>query len=121
MTGWKTLMAILGVAASAISGCSSDADQLSVESKEMCIAETSSRLIDCQQDAECEKGVVRFAGYCYNTAHGNQLDICRGGSYFFYQPLKKLAENHTVISKLDKHQREIVIRTGEVYCNYNFN
>lgn len=112
---------ILAIFSVAISACGSDADQLSVESKEMCIVEVSKRLIDCHDDSECAKGVVRFAGYCYNTANGDQMDICRGGSYFFYQPLKELAENHSVISELDKRQREIIIRTGEQYCSYNFN
>jgi len=121
MKSWMISLAILGSAAFGMAGCGSDEEQLSVENKEMCIVEVSKRLLACQQDTECEKGIVRFAGYCYNTAKGDQTDICRGGSYFFYQPLKELAESYPAVADLDKRQREILIRTGETYCVYNYN
>lgn len=112
---------IVCIAAVSLTACGSDTDGFSVENKKMCIVEASKRLKACQLDAECESGIARFAGYCYNKAAGEQSDICRGGSYFFSQPLKELAESHPEVAELDKHQREIIVMTGEVYCVYNYN
>ncbi len=105
--------------AAGIAGCGGES--LSVTSKPMCLVETANRLVACADDVACEKGVARFAGYCYNEAPGDQLDICRGGQYFFEQPLKELAEQHEVIENLSKRHRDVIVRSGEVYCNYNFN
>ena len=91
-----------------------------VASKPLCLVEVSKKLLDCAENPECEKGVARYAGYCYNEAPGNQLDICRGGRYFFEQPIKELREAHSEVADLNKRQKEILIRTGELYCNYNF-
>ncbi|MEL7537928.1 MAG: hypothetical protein AAFZ58_03120 [Pseudomonadota bacterium] len=103
----------------AVSACGGSS--VSVANKEMCIVEVAQRLSDCASDGECERGVARFAGYCYNDAPGDQMDICRGGRYFFEQPLKELAEKHDIVAGLSKKHREVIIRSGEVYCNYNFN
>lgn len=104
-----------------IAGCGSDKEVFSIESKPMCLVEVATRLVACDSDAACEQGVARFAGFCYNEAPGDQLDICRGGQYFFEQPLKQMSANHEVVANLDKRLREIVVRSGEIYCNYNFN
>ena len=101
-------------------GCGGSAEPV-VASKELCLVEVSQKLIDCAENPECEKGVVRYAGYCYNEAPGDQLDICRGGQYFFQQPIKELKEAHPAVANLNKRQKEILIRSGELYCNYNFN
>jgi hypothetical protein len=105
-------------------GCSSgEAEEgQRVATKKECIPEVARRLIACNEESECEKGLSRYAGYCYNTADGNQLDICRGGQYFFEQPLKELAGNDPALyGRLSERQREIIVRTGEVYCVYNSN
>ena len=81
-----------------LAGCGGES--LSVENKPMCIVEVARRLTDCAGDNACEKGVARFAGYCYNEAPGDQLDICRGGQYFFQQPLEELGEAHDVVANL---------------------
>lgn len=96
-------------------------DEPVVANKELCLVEVSKKLLDCAENPDCEKGVVRYAGYCYNEAPGDQLDICRGGQYFFEQPISKLAANHAEIAQLNSRQKEILIRSGELYCNYNFN
>ena len=115
MTRWSTVAAM----AFALGACGGES--LSVANKELCIVEVAKRLTDCAGDNACEKGVARFAGYCYNEAPGDQMDICRGGQYFFQQPLKKLVAEHDVVADLSKKHREVIIRSGEVYCNYNFN
>lgn len=112
---------VLGGIAFGVYSCFTDKGNLAVENKEMCIVEVSKRLLACDSDKECEKTVVRYAGYCYNNAEGNQNDICRGGNYYFYQPLKELAEKFPSVADLDKRQKSLVVRTGESYCLYNFN
>ena len=105
-----------------ISACGSDAETLSVASKTECIAEVAQRLVDCNEETSCEEGVSRFAGYCYNTAAGSQMDICRGGMYFFERPLRELEERKPeLVAALNRRQRSIVIETGERYCVYNTN
>lgn len=104
-----------------LAACGSDEEEINVANKPACIVEVASRLQTCAEDNECERGVARFAGYCYNTAPGDQLDICRGGQYFFEQPLKALSESHEVVKNLDRRLREVVIRSGELYCQYNHN
>ena len=81
----------------------------------------SRRLLECAEDRQCETGVSRYAGYCYNSAPGDQLDMCRGGDYFFQRPLEVAARDNPEIEQLDARQREIVIRSGEFYCNFNYN
>ncbi len=115
-TFWVGLIAILS-----LSACSSAEDELSVESKPMCIVEVAKRLQACEANVDCEKGVARFAGYCYNTAKGEQTDICRGGMYFFERPLKELALQHEAVANLSKKHRRIIVDSGEVYCNFNYN
>lgn len=110
----------LGVTVS-LAGCGSDAEALSVDNKQGCIVEVSRRLLACAQDAQCEAGIARYAGYCYNKAPGDQLDICRGGDYFFQQPLADATREHPEVAQLDSRQREIIIRSGEFYCNFNYN
>lgn len=62
----------------------------------------------------------RCAGYCYNTAEGSQLDICRGGQYFFERPLKDLEQRDpALMGQLNERQKQILIANGEVYCVYN--
>ena len=115
----KTLLILL-LPLICIVGCGGSAAPV-VANKELCLVEVSQKLIDCAENPECEKGVVRYAGYCYNEAPGDQLDICRGGQYFFQQPIKELKEAHPAVANLNKRQKEILIRSGELYCNYNFN
>ena len=119
----QLLMASLALTAafSSLTGCGSEGEKFSAENKEACIVEVSSRLLACAEERECEKGVSRFAGYCYNTAPGDQLDICRGGYYFFEQPIAELAVDHTEIGQLNKRQNKILIQTGEHYCTFNYN
>jgi hypothetical protein len=117
---------ILAIAAAACVcfGCSSGdaAEGQRVATKKECIPEVARRLVACNEEAECEKGISRFAGYCYNTADGDQLDICRGGAYFFERPLKDLKDNDpTLFGRLNERQQEIIIRSGEIYCVYNSN
>lgn len=114
-------LALAAVAVLILSACSSAEDKLSVESKPMCIVEVAKRLQACEANVDCEKGVARFAGYCYNTAKGEQTDICRGGMYFFERPLKELALDHAVVANLSKKHRRIIVDSGEVYCNFNYN
>ncbi len=102
-----------------VAGCGSDA--VAVENKQQCIVEVSRRLLACAEDRECETGVARYAGYCYNTAPGDQLDICRGGDYFFQRPLADATREHPEVAQLDSRQREIIIRSGDFYCNFNYN
>lgn len=104
-----------------LSGCGSEAEALSVANKQECLVEVSKRLLACGEESECEAGVSRFAGYCYNTAQGDQLDICRGGSYFFQRPLAEATRDHPEVAQLNSRQREIIIRTGDIYCNFNYN
>ena len=104
-----------------LAGCGSDAEAISVDNKEGCIVEVSKRLLTCAEDRDCEEGVSRYAGYCYNTAPGDQLDICRGGQYFFQQPIGELLADNPEIGQLNGRQKSILIRTGEVYCNFNYN
>ena len=104
-----------------LAGCGSDAEALSVASKPECIVEVSRRLLACAEESECEAGVARYAGYCYNTAPGDQLDICRGGDYFFQRPLAEATRNHPEVAALNSRQREIIIRGGDFYCNFNYN
>ncbi len=103
-----------------VSGCGGSGEPV-VANKELCLVEVAKKLLECAQSPECEKGVVRYAGYCYNEAPGDQLDICRGGQYFFEQPMKELAEVHAEIGQLNAHQRRLLRNSGELYCNYNFN
>ena len=105
----------------ALTGCGSDASEPVVANKQLCLVEVSKKLLGCAENRECEKGVARYAGFCYNEAPGDQLDICRGGQYFFQQPIKELREAHAEITQLNSRQKEILIRTGELYCQYNFN
>lgn len=114
-------MRIVGIIAITLTLAACGGDGVSVPNKAMCIVEVAQRLTDCAGDNACEKGVARYAGYCYNEAPGDQMDICRGGMYFFAQPLKELAAKHDVVAGLSKKHREVIIRSGEVYCNYNFN
>jgi hypothetical protein len=117
----RTLCLLLIVTTmSSLTACGGS-DEPVVASKELCLLEVSKKLLDCAENPDCEKGVVRYAGYCYNEAPGDQMDICRGGQYFFEQPIKKLAETHPEIIQLNQRQRNILIRSGELYCNYNFN
>ena len=110
------------VATTVVAGCGSDPEAAAVASKPECIAEVARRLIACGEEQSCEAGVSRYAGYCYNTAAGSQLDICRGGRYFFEQPLQDLdASDPELTAQLNERQREIIIRTGEFYCVYNSN
>jgi hypothetical protein len=109
------------VATFALVGCGSDGERVEIASKQECIVEASRRLLACAEDQECETGVARYAGYCYNTAPGDQLDICRGGDYFFQRPLAEATREHPEVAQLDSRQREIIIRGGEVYCNFNYN
>jgi hypothetical protein len=103
-----------------LAGCGGEG--LSVASKKECIPEVARRLVACSGEAECERGITRFAGYCYNTAAGDQLDICRGGQYFFEQPLAELEQSDPqLFGQLDKRREEIMILTGESYCRYNTN
>ncbi|MDH3420280.1 MAG: hypothetical protein OEQ25_14055 [Gammaproteobacteria bacterium] len=104
-----------------LSGCGSEAEALSVANKQECLVEVSKRLLACSEESECEAGVSRFAGYCYNTAQGDQLDICRGGDYFFQRPLAEATRDHPEVAQLNSRQREIIIRTGDIYCNFNYN
>jgi len=104
-----------------LAGCGSEAEALSVANKQECLVEVSKRLLACGEERECEAGVSRFAGYCYNTAQGDQLDICRGGDYFFQRPLAEATRNHPEVAQLNGRQREIIIRTGDLYCNFNYN
>ena len=113
--------ALLISGAVGISGCGSDAEALSVANKQECIVEVSRRLLACGEERECEAGVSRYAGYCYNTAAGSQLDICRGGDYFFQRPLAEATRDHPEVAQLNSRQREIIIRTGDFYCNFNHN
>ena len=76
---------------SSVSGCGSEPDAAAVASKEQCIVEVSRKLLACGEEKECEQGVARYAGYCNNEAPGSQMDICRGGRYYFEQPLAELA------------------------------
>ena len=103
----------------ALAACGGSSEPV-VASKPLCLVEVSKKLLECAENRECEKGVARYAGYCYNEAPGDQLDICRGGRYFFQQPIKELGEAHSEVADLNKRQKEILIRTGELYCNYNF-
>ncbi len=116
--GWRWILAAV---AFVIAACGSDDAGLQVENKAACIVEVAERLVACAEDNECEQGVARFAGFCYNEAPGDQLDICRGGQYFFEQPMKELAANHEVVANLDSRLKQVVLRSGEVYCQYNFN
>ena len=101
-------------------GCDPSGEGLTVANKKECIPEVARRLVACSDQAECEKGVTRFAGYCYNSAEGDQLDICRGGQYFFEQALTALKQNDpTLFGQLEGRREEIMILTGETYCRYN--
>ena len=103
-------------------GCDPSGEGLTVANKKECIPEVARRLVACSDDAECEKGVTRFAGYCYNSAEGDQLDICRGGQYFFQQALTALKQSDpTLFGRLEGRREEIVILTGETYSRYNTN
>jgi hypothetical protein len=104
-----------------LAGCGSDEQALSVENKQGCIVEVAKRLLACAQESECEAGIARYAGYCYNTAPGDQLDICRGGDYFFQRPLAEATRDHPEVAALNSRQREIIIRGGDFYCNFNYN
>lgn len=105
-----------------LSGCGSDSEAAAVASKPECIAEVARRLIACGEEQSCEEGVSRYAGYCYNSADGSQLDICRGGQYFFERPLQELEQSDPdLMSQLNDRQRQIIIKTGEYYCVYNTN
>lgn len=122
----STLRFVLAIStiAWACVGCSSGEaeEEQRVATKKECIPEVARRLIACNEEAECEKGISRFAGYCYNTAEGDQLDICRGGQYFFERPLKELKDNDPALyGRLNERQEEIIVRTGEIYCVYNSN
>lgn len=105
----------------AVAGCGgSEAEGDAVASKKECIPEVARRLVACAEEAECEKGIARFAGYCYNTAPGTQLDICRGGAYFFEKPMAELEQNDpTLFGQLNERQQEIIVRSGDVFCVYN--
>jgi hypothetical protein len=104
-----------------VAGCGAG-EGLTVANKKECIPEVARRLVACNGEAECEKGVTRFAGYCYNAAEGNQLDICRGGQYFFEQALTGLKQNDpTLFGQLAGRREEIIVLTGETYCRYNTN
>lgn len=116
-----TAFSLLITMSSIFAGCGSDAEDLSVASKQECIVEASRRLLACAADSECEAGVARYAGYCYNTAPGDQLDICRGGDYFFQRPLAEATRDYPEVAQLDSRQREIIIRGGDFYCNFNYN
>jgi hypothetical protein len=95
---------------------------LSVANKKGCIPEVARRLVTCNEETECERGITRFASYCYNSAEGDQLDICRGGQYFFEQELNALKQNDpTLFGQLGERREEIMILTGETYCRYNTN
>lgn len=110
------------VLAACNAGCGSDAEAERVASKRECIPEVAKRLSACNEEKTCEEGVSRYAGYCYNTAEGSQLDICRGGQYFFERPLQELTEaDPNLMARLNDRQEQIVIMTGEVYCRYNHN
>jgi hypothetical protein len=115
------LLAVLAVAAST-TGCGADAEAERVASKRECIPEVAKRLVACSEEKTCEEGVSRYAGYCYNTAEGSQLDICRGGQYFFERPLQELTEaDPNLIAQLNDRQERILVMTGEAYCVYNHN
>jgi hypothetical protein len=104
----------------AVTGCGSSDEALPVASKKECIPEVARRLVACNGEAECEKGIVRFAGYCYNTAAGTQLDICRGGAYFFEQPMAELERGEPeLFGKLGERLEEVLVRTGDTFCVYN--
>ena len=104
-----------------LTGCGSEAEALSVANKQECLVEVSKRLLECGEDRQCEAGVSRYACYCYNTAQGDQLDICRGGDYFFQRPLAEATRDHPEVAQLNSRQREIIIRSGDIYCNFNYN
>jgi hypothetical protein len=105
-----------------VAGCNPSGEGLTVANKKECIPEVARRLVACNDAADCEKGVTRFAGYCYNSAEGDQLDICRGGQYFFEQALAALKQNDpTLFGQLAGRREEIMILTGETYCRYNTN
>lgn len=117
---WLFAALPLIAALSSLTGCGSDTEKFSPENKEACIVEVSRRLLTCAEERECEKGVSRFAGYCYNTAPGDQLDICRGGRYFFQQPIAELGASHPEVEQLNDRQKKILIQTGQYYCNFNY-
>ncbi len=105
-----------------VAGCDPSGEGLTVANKKACIPEAARRLVACNDEAECEKGVTRFASYCYNNAEGDQLDICRGGQYFFEQALTALKQDDpTLFGQLESRGEEIMILTGETYCRYNTN
>ena len=105
-----------------VGGCGSDPEAASITTKPACIAEVTRRLLACGEDKSCEQGVTRYAGYCYNTAEGSQLDICRGGRYFFQQPLNELRESDPeLMAQLTERQQDVIILTGQSYCMYNTN
>lgn len=116
-----TALALSALGLVGLSGCGSEAEALSVANKQECLVEVSKRLLACGEERECEAGVSRFAGYCYNTAQGSQLDICRGGDYFFQRPLAEATRDHPEVAQLNSRQRGIIIRTGDIYCNFNYN
>jgi hypothetical protein len=112
-------LALLSVAA-ALCSCYDNPD--AVATKKECIPEVAKRLVACNEERTCEQGISRFAGYCYNSAEGDQLDICRGGSYFFEQAMNALEQNDpTLFGRMSDRQKEIVIATGQVYCTFNRN
>ena len=120
MTSNTVSLAALLATLLAIAACGSNPD--AVATKKECIPEVAKRLVACNEVETCEQGISRFAGYCYNSAEGDQLDICRGGQYFFEQAMNALKQNDPVLwGKLDGRQQEIIIRTGEVYCTFNRN
>ncbi len=105
-----------------VSGCDPSGEGLTVANKKECIPEVARRLVACNDEAQCEKDVTRFAGYCYNSAEGDQLDICRGGQYFFEQALTALKQSDsTLFGQIEGRREEILILTGQIYCNYNTN
>ena len=50
-----------------VAGCDPSGEGLTVANKKACIPEAARRLVACNDEAECEKGVTRFASYCYNN------------------------------------------------------